>query len=174
MFFGINRGSNGRDGAGIPRSGYRPVHLVGHSWPADRDVAHGRRALDIVVYNETAGPAGGHLGVSLGGCALTYRAGMGTGSDLAIFRILMFIFRLAPAFMVACDINHIMRACVPEHPAGYRGNCHSVDYRPVFRSSSSSGLSFRTALPRCEMAFFSSPVNWATVFFISGTKKIGS
>ena len=42
------------------------------------------------------------------------------------------------------------------------------------RSFSRSGLSFRMALPRCDIEFFSSGDNWATVFFKSGTKKIGS
>jgi hypothetical protein len=85
--------------------------------------------LDIVVYNETAGPTGSHLGVYLGGGALTFRACMGAGGDLAVFRLLMFVFRLAKAIMAAGDFSNIMRACVPEYPAGYRGDCHFVAYR---------------------------------------------
>ena len=127
--FGINRGNNGRDGPGIQRTGHWPAHRAGHNQPSVRDIANGRRALDIVVYNETASQIGSHLGDCLGGGALTFRAGLGAGGYLAVFRILMFVFELVPAFVVAGDISHIMRACVPEHPARYRGNCHSVDYR---------------------------------------------
>jgi len=134
--FGIKRCNNGRYRSGIQR--FRPylAHYVGHNWPALRDVAHGRRALDTVVYNETASPAGSHLSIYLGYNALTYRAGMGIGGDLAIFRLLMFVFNLAPALMVVCDIGHIMRARVSEHPAHNRGNFHSIAHMPVLRSSS--------------------------------------
>ena len=172
--FGIKRRNNGRYRSGIRR--FRPwlAHLAGHNWPALRDVANGRRALDTVVYNKTASPAGNHLSFYLGRNALTYRAGMGIGGDLAVFRLLMLVLSLAKAFMAACDINHIMRSCVSEHPAHYRGNFNSIAHRPALRSSSSSGLSFRMAFPRCEMAFFSSAVNWATVLLRCGTKKIGS
>ena len=127
--FGINRGNNRRNGPGFQGSGNWPVYRTGHSKPAVRDVVHGWRALDIIVYNKTASPAGSHLGICLGGSALTYSAGMGIGGDMAIFRLLMLLFIMAPAFMVAGDFSNIVRACVPEHPARYRGNCHSVDYR---------------------------------------------
>jgi hypothetical protein len=84
--------------------------------------------LDIVFYNETSGPAGSHLGDYLGGDALNFRAGMGAGGDLALLRLLVFVFRLAKAFMVAGDFSNIVLARVPEHPAGYRGYCHFIDY----------------------------------------------
>ena len=51
----------------------------------------------------------------------------GLGGDLAVFRLLMLLFIMAPAFMVAGDISHIVRACVPEHPACYRGDCYFID-----------------------------------------------
>jgi hypothetical protein len=171
---GIHRSNNSRGRSGIQRSCYWLVHRAGHNRPSDRDVAHGRRALDIVIYNETAGLVGGYFGVCLGGTALAHGARMGIGCDLAVLRFLMFVFKLAPAFMVAGDISHIMCSCFPELPAFYRSNCHAIDYKPALRSSSSRGINFRMAFPRCEMAFFSSLLNWATVFFRWGTKKIGS
>jgi len=39
----------------------------------------------------------------------------------------MLVFSLAKAFMVAGYIRHIVRACVPEYPAGYRGDCYFID-----------------------------------------------
>jgi hypothetical protein len=56
---------------------------------------------------------------------------------------------------VAGDISHIMRACVSEYPARCRGDCHSVDYRPVLSISSSSGFNLWMVLLRCEIVFFS-------------------
>ena len=154
--------------------GHWPVYRDGCNWHDVRDVAHGVRALVIIIYNETPSPAGSNLGFYLGGAALADRAGLGTGGDLAVLRLLMFVFIMAPSFTVAGDISNIVRACVPEYPAFYRDYYHFVDYRPVFSMSLSSGLSSLMALPRWEMAFFSSPVNWATVLFRCGTKKIGS
>jgi len=51
---------------------------------------------------------------------------MGAGGDLAVFRLLMLLFIMEKAFLVAGIFSHIMRACVPEYPAGYRGYCHFV------------------------------------------------
>jgi len=126
--FGNKRGNNGRNRPGIRR--FRPwfAHIVGYNQPALRDIAHGRRALDIVVYLEKAGSAGIHLSVYLGRNAFTFSAGMGTGGDLAVFRLFMLVSKLAPAIVAACDTDHIMRACVPEYPALYRGYFHSIDY----------------------------------------------
>ncbi len=153
--FRNDRGNNRRYRPGIRRFCPWPALHVGYIWSVVRDVAHGWWALDIVVYNKTAGSTGNHLGVYLGRNALTFRAGLGTGNNLAIFRLLVFLFSLAEALMVACDIGHIMRPCVPKYPAHYRSNFHSINHISVLRSSSSSGLSFRIAFPRCEMAFFS-------------------
>lgn len=126
--FGINRCNNGRCSSGIQGFSHWPVCYTGHNWPAVRDAAHGRRALVIVVSNKTANQAGSHFGVSLGGCALAYSANLGTGGDLAVLRILMFVFKLAPVLVVAGDIGDIVRSCVPELPAFYCGNCYVIDY----------------------------------------------
>jgi hypothetical protein len=163
--FRTNRSNIARDRPEIRRSGYRPLYYDGHNRAAVRDAAHGRRASDIIIHNQTAGLAGSHLGVCLGRGTLSRSTGMGTGGDLAVLCILMLIFIMAQAFVVAGGPGNIVCACIPELSAFYRGNCDAVDYRPALRSSSSKGLSFRMAFPRCEMAFFSSLVNWATVLF---------
>ena len=157
--FGIKRGNKRRYRPGIRRISPKPVNHTCDNWPPSGNVAFGGRALVTVVYYKTPGSAGTHLSVCLGRNALTSRAGLGISGDVAVFRLFMLVFSLAKTFMVACDIDHIMRSCVPEHSAHYRGNFNSIAHKLVFRSSSSSGLSFRMALPRCEMAFFSSRVS---------------
>lgn len=172
--FGIKRDNNRRYGPGIRRFHSKPAHHDGDNWSALGNVAYGRGTLDIVVYYKTPGSACSYLSIYLGRNALTFRTGMGIGGNVAVFRLFMFVFSLAKALMAARDTGYDMCACVSEYPAHYRSNFHTITHLSVRRSSSSRGLSFRMAFPRCEMAFFSSAVNWATVFFRFGTKKIGS
>ena len=92
--FGIKRGNNRRNRPGIRRVRPKPAHHDGDNWPAFRNVAHGRWALDIVVYYKTPDSAGSDLSIYLGRNAFTLRAGMGIGGDVAVFRLFMFVFSL--------------------------------------------------------------------------------
>ena len=123
---GIKWGNNRRNRPRIRRFCSRPVHHISDNWPAVGNFAYGRRPLDIVVYNKTAGAAGSDLSIYLGRNAFTFRVGMGICDNLAVFRLFTFVSGLAKMLMVACDIGHNRRTCVSEHPAHNRGNFHSI------------------------------------------------
>ena len=138
--FRNDRHNNGRNSPKFRRRRSVPFSHAYHIWPIVGNVTVSRRALAVVVYNETSSLARSFLGDHLGGCAFTSRSDMGIMCDLAVFRFLMLIFSLAKTLMVACNTNHIWHTCVSERSTYNRGNCQSLDYRLVFRSSPNKGF----------------------------------
>lgn len=134
--FGYQWDNIGKDRPGIQRFSHLAVYYDGHNRSPVRNVAHGRWALDYVVYNQTTGRFGSYFSFCLGGNAFTYGTGMGIGSNMAVLRFLMFVSKLAPAFVVAGNFSNLVHSLVPEFPAFNRGNFHSVDYSLVLKSSS--------------------------------------
>jgi hypothetical protein len=135
--FRNDRRNNGKNGPKFRRWRSLPYNHAYYIWPVVGDVIDGWRALAFVVYNQTSSLACSLIGDCLGGSAFASRSGMGIVCDLAVFRFLMLVFIMAETLMVACNTNHIGHTCVSKRPAYRRGNRQSLDYRPVFRSSSS-------------------------------------
>lgn len=133
---GFHRDNIGKDRSGIQRFGRGIIYYAGHNRSIDRDVIDGRRALAVVVHNETSNLACSLIGDCLGYSAFTSRSGMGIGSDLAVLRFLVFVSELAPTFVVAGNIGNLVRAQLSEPPAFNRGNFHSINCVPILKNSS--------------------------------------
>ena len=126
----LNYGNLRRDNRGN-RPGVRgptPAidRAVSHSHASHRNAAYGPGTSRPVAYYTAQARPCSNVGVCLGMPAFDSRPGLGPGSDLALFRLLVLLSDLAPARMVEGNRGDLLHTCFSECPA-----CNRRGGRPV-------------------------------------------